>query len=277
MPLLTCPRDWPGPLLERKEIPGAAECGPQYSGMPIVIVPLSGHGKRRFRSGSTIQEFYTAPPNILVYGETFERDYGRWDGMAGESITLRLPASVINRYCQDERSSYRFDTRFNNFDPTLRQAITSLADELQSGLPNGRLYSEGLSIAIVGWLTTRYGSRSPWTALPRKGLSTAQQARIEEFIDTHLDQQNVSIERMAAEVNMSPRLFSRLFPVSYGKSPHRYVVLKRLARAKQLLATRPNLTVLDVALRTGFSSQAHLCFAFRKHFGATPTAWRDGV
>ena len=271
-PLLTCPRDWNGPLLERKEIPGALECGAQYSGMPIVIVPLRGHGKRRFRSGSTIQEFYTAQPNILIYGETFERDHGRWDGEPGESITLRLPSRVLNRYGQDDR--YRFDTRFNNVDPTLRNAITALAEEVQCGFPNGRLYAEGLSISIVGWLMTHYGAKSPAVASPKRGLSAVHQARIEEFIDSHLDQ-NISIECMAAQVSMSPRLFSRVFPVAYGESPHRYVTLKRLARAKQLLSIRPNLTILDVALRTGFSSQAHFCFAFRKFFGGTPTAWRN--
>lgn len=272
-PLLTCPRDWDGPLVERKEIPGDAECGPQFSGMPVVVVPLSGHGKRRFRSGSTIQEFYTAPPNVLIYGDSFERDHGRWTGEAGESITLRLPNAVTTRYCKDDQSSYTFETKFNNDDPVLRSNVIALAEEIQSGFPNGRLYSEGLSIAIVGWLVARHGSKVQRISSSCSGLSSAQQARIEEFIDGHLDQ-NLEIERIASEVSMSPRLFSRFFSISFGHSPHQYVMQRRIGRAKQLMRAQPKLPILDVALRTGFSSQAHFCFAFHKFCGETPTAWR---
>ncbi|WP_176785892.1 AraC family transcriptional regulator [Propionivibrio dicarboxylicus] len=273
---MICPRDWDGPILERKEIPGNAECGAQYSGMPLVIVPLSGHGKRRFRSGSTIQEFDTAPPNILIYGETFERDHGLWKGEAGESITLTLPSAVTTRYCKDDRSSYRFNTRFNNDDPWLRNSIITLAEEIQSAFPNGRLFSEGLSIAIVGWLVARYGDKAQRNPSVLRGFSSAQKARIEDFIDSHLDQ-NMSIERMASEVSMSPRLFSRFFSISYGQSPHRYLMRKRIVRAKQLMRCQSELSILEVALHTGFSSQAHFCFAFRKYCGETPTAWRYGL
>ena len=273
-PLLACPRDWDGIVIERKEVPAAAECGPQYTGMPVVVFPLSGGGRRWYRCGVKTQEIQTFPPNFLVYSRGYERDFGRWEGVSGESITLRLPDTILQRYLNEGASNFDLDTSYSNVAPILRAAVISLADEIQYGFPNGRMYAEGVSISILGWLERHYAHARPKATALKRGLSPKQAAKIREFIDSCIDT-DLTLVRMAAEANISPHHFSRLFRTSFAKSPHQYVMSERIKHAKSMLLKPSCPPILDIALQLGFSSHAHFSFVFKKFCGKTPTSWRN--
>lgn len=65
---------------------------------------------------------------------------------------------------------------------------------------------------------------------------------------------------------------SRQFKRAYGTSPHRYLLMRRLGHAKQMLAKGKPLA--DAAHESGFADQSHLNRHFRRAFGMTPGAWR---
>lgn len=214
-------------------------------------------------------------PGVDLLGASYERDYGRWEcEPGGETICLRLSPLIVERYLQEE--AYQFDLALSYAfkDDFLVNALFTLADEIQEGLPNGMLYAEGLSLTIIGWLS-RHHARKPCQALPQaRALSSIQQAKIREFVDTFLDA-DLSVERMAAEVGLSPYHFSRLFRVSFGVAPHRYVLQMRIARAAHLLRADAQRSIADIALASGFASQAHLSNAFKCHMGQPPARWRS--
>jgi AraC family transcriptional regulator len=56
-------------------------------------------------------------------------------------------------------------------------------------------------------------------------------------------------------------------------SPHRWLVARRVSKAKELLE-RSNLTLAEVAALCGFSSQSHLNAAFKQYAGLSPGRWR---
>lgn len=57
-----------------------------------------------------------------------------------------------------------------------------------------------------------------------------------------------------------------------GTSPHRYLLMRRLALARDLIhAARP---LVDVACEAGFADQAHFTRVFRSAFGLTPARYR---
>lgn len=58
-----------------------------------------------------------------------------------------------------------------------------------------------------------------------------------------------------------------------GETPHADVTARRIEAARDLLATS-DLTLPEIALACGFSSQAHLTTRFRQRTGTTPAAWR---
>jgi AraC family transcriptional regulator len=72
---------------------------------------------------------------------------------------------------------------------------------------------------------------------------------------------------------LSPAHFARAFAVTVGMTPFRYVMTRRLARARELLE-RTDLPALDVALEVGFKTPSHFTSRFRREFGVTPRALR---
>ena len=58
-----------------------------------------------------------------------------------------------------------------------------------------------------------------------------------------------------------------------GMPPHRWLLMQRVTRAKDLL--RGTITpIAEIALTCGFSDQSHLTRVFSKTFGISPGAWR---
>jgi AraC-like DNA-binding protein len=245
--------------------------------MPVLSIGLSGTGRRWYRSGGKTLELQSGAPRFDIYGAKYERDYGRWEGECGESICFRLDPAVIERYLHEEACYFDLITVYEHVDNTLRDALVLLADEIQRGIPNGLLYAEGLSLSIFGWLNQHYSEHRQKPQKPQKprSLSAWQKARISELVEEYLGT-NLSVERMASEVGISPPYFSQMFRNAFGVPPHRFVMQRRIERAAYLLRNEPQRTVTDIAFTTGFSSQAHLTCAFKRYKNQPPARWREG-
>jgi AraC-like DNA-binding protein len=107
---------------------------------------------------------------------------------------------------------------------------------------------------------------SPYALAPRL------MRRVTDYIDSHLGS-SLRIEVLAAQVGTSASYFSRCFRASFGLTPHRYVLERRLARAQTLLATS-TLRLTEVALTAGFADQSHFCRRFREAVGSSPSHFR---
>jgi AraC-like DNA-binding protein/mannose-6-phosphate isomerase-like protein (cupin superfamily) len=82
-----------------------------------------------------------------------------------------------------------------------------------------------------------------------------------------------TVDELAAEAAYSRSAFALRFRTLVGESPMQYVRRTRLARAAMLLE-QTNLGLGDVALRSGYASEASLSRAFRRAFGLTPGTYR---
>jgi AraC family transcriptional regulator len=104
------------------------------------------------------------------------------------------------------------------------------------------------------------------------GLAAWQVARVRAYIDSNLHR-TIHIRDLSAIARRSPAHFSRQFKLAVGKSPHAYVVRRRLEKACHLMITSTT-SLSEIALSVGFSDQAHLCRLFRRDFGQSPANWR---
>ena len=79
----------------------------------------------------------------------------------------------------------------------------------------------------------------------------------------------ISPARLAADAGMSTRQLERLFRRYLNRSPKRYYMETRLARARNLLM-QTDMSIIEVALASGFSSPSHFSKCYRALYGSTP-------
>lgn len=96
--------------------------------------------------------------------------------------------------------------------------------------------------------------------------------RAQQYINQNYNQ-NLSLKEIAGYVNLSPIYFHNLFRAFTGKTPHDYLLEVRLSRAKHLLSFT-QMSVEEVAFKTGFSSQSYFNAVFKKELHTTPTQFR---
>jgi AraC-like DNA-binding protein len=104
------------------------------------------------------------------------------------------------------------------------------------------------------------------------GLTPRALQRIREYIEGHLTE-NIELETLADIAGLSKWHFARAFKQSVGTPPHFYVIRRRLERAQELLA-ETDLSLAQIALRSGFGDQSHFSRRFRMFFGVTPRSFR---
>jgi AraC-like DNA-binding protein len=94
--------------------------------------------------------------------------------------------------------------------------------------------------------------------------------RARAFLRESLDQP-LSLADVEAAAGRDRWSLSRDFRLVFGTSPYRYLVNRRLDRAKA--AMRSGESLADAAAGAGFADQAHMTRHFRKSFGITPGHW----
>jgi AraC-like DNA-binding protein len=65
---------------------------------------------------------------------------------------------------------------------------------------------------------------------------------------------------------------ARQFRIMFGTSPYRYLLMRRLDFARELI--HQERTLVEVACDAGFADQAHFTRAFKSAFGLTPARYR---
>ncbi|WP_429242049.1 helix-turn-helix transcriptional regulator [Luteibacter sp. 621] len=78
---------------------------------------------------------------------------------------------------------------------------------------------------------------------------------------------------LAACAGLSKGAFHRAFKATFGTTPFRFLTRRRVEAAARLMVTT-DMSLLTIAVETGFYDQAHLCRQFRKAFGESPDRWR---
>lgn len=82
------------------------------------------------------------------------------------------------------------------------------------------------------------------------------------------------VERLASVSGVSEAHFARSFKDAFGVPPHRYLLTRRIERAKALLRDTDQ-PIIDVAFQTGWQSLGTFGRVFRDITGESPTELRD--
>jgi AraC family transcriptional regulator len=158
-------------------------------------------------------------------------------------------------------------------DAELWRLTTKLRDEAKDG---ARLthYGEALSVLLAHELV-KLNDGPRQRSFARGGLSGWQQKRVADFVEANLAE-DLRLSTIARLIELSPYHFARAFKQSFGQSPHRYHVGRRIERAKALLAEQTQ-SITEIAQTIGFAETSSFSSAFRKLTGLSPREYRRGL
>ncbi|WP_248924267.1 AraC family transcriptional regulator [Paenibacillus hamazuiensis] len=107
--------------------------------------------------------------------------------------------------------------------------------------------------------------------LGKRGTGRYSEA-IMRWIEEHFHEE-VSLERLAEELHLSPNYISRVFRQETGSGVTDYLTARRIKQACRLLETTDN-PVEQVGLEAGFANYSYFIQLFKRVVGTTPLKYR---
>ena len=95
------------------------------------------------------------------------------------------------------------------------------------------------------------------------------------YINSHYADDELSLNALAAHVNVSPNHLSMIFSQQTGRSFIKYLTDLRLSKAKELLRCTSKRSS-EIAADTGYKDPHYFSYIFKKTTGMTPTQYRGG-
>ncbi len=116
-------------------------------------------------------------------------------------------------------------------------------------------------------LTNNSFSNSKFSELSLDAIKTAK-----KYIDDNYNEK-ITLKQLSDMVNLSPIYFQRIFTSATGKTPHKYLLDRRLKFAKRLLLISDS-SLTEISNLCGFSSQSRFNVIFKQEEGITPTEYK---
>lgn len=159
-----------------------------------------------------------------------------------------------------------------HMDPIAASLGRALIPALTSPETAKALFVEHVALAINTHLAQTYGGLQVPAGRRTGRLSRRLEKRAKEFLLLHIGE-DISMAAVAAECGLSRSYFIKAFKETTGRTPHKWLLDRRLEQAKDLLLGSGT-SIAEIAAECGFADQCHLTRVFTNVIGIPPGAWR---
>lgn len=244
---------------------------------------FNGNNQPEKRGGMAVQD---SP--VLQESELGILEVGKLDRRVAERFLKTGLKSEVSNFIDDYFASFGI----NNIQSLLfRQYVTTdmyfTAVSMLEGLgyENGELAKHCGEIRDINKVLSSVESNKEYL---KKVLTTAIDLReavsrkkyhslledAKNYIQQHYDDANISLNSVAASVNLSPNHFSSIFSQEMGKTFVEYLTFVRMEKAKELLRTS-SLKSAEIAYAVGYKDAHYFSYLFKKNQDCTPKEYRQ--
>ena len=257
--------------------------GYRYGALDVVVPPVSDFTIVSYLRGATLMErrcegawtrTYCGPGDVSLLTRS-QRSHWHWTEEIDVSHVY-LSESLVSGICAEVTDRSIADVRLQDVvkthDPIVTATVAAITGEARQQALGGGLYVEAAATQLVVHLLRKYARVTFRERTGEGRLSPAQVRRMTDYIESRLHEQ-LSLETLAAVAGMGVWTFTRHFRKSFGRTPHAYIIERRIDRARRLLV-EGSLPIKEVASVCGFADQAHMTRLFRAHLHTTPATLR---
>jgi AraC-like DNA-binding protein len=204
----------------------------------------------------------------------FDWQPGCWAGRAFDFVHYSVPRTGLDDIAEDLGFGPVRDYR-----PALLKDDLVVAQITKSFLPFiGRsdepsvLALDQFSLILGAHLLQHYGVLHKTGQRSKGGLAPWQKRRASELLNENLHG-HIRLSEVAGECGLSVSHFARSFKTSFGISTHQWLIQHRIDHAKELMS-QSSMSLIEVAIQSGFNDQAAFTRAFHQLVGVSPGRWR---
>jgi len=193
------------------------------------------------------------------------------DGGAGTDDGLRyrmlyLEPSLLRQGLGAETASLPFVSDPVIADPELASTLASVLAHLDEDV-DPLLIDQFVSDIASGLVRHAKGPVKPLGLLALDRMERARQ-----YLEDNFDRA-VQSDELEEVTGLDRYRLIRQFRACFATTPYRYLMMRRLQKARSLITLRHPL--VDIAGETGFADQSHLNRHFKRAFGVTPGRWAE--
>lgn len=237
----------------------------ELTGQRDEIIDSSWDGRRRMRR-------CVAEANLSLAAPAGERFIASMNGHASyRYLSAEIDPPCIRRLLGDAYGDVELASAYDvsRIAPGIAERLEAVC-HARTSYPLA--YVEALAAILVVEVIRVYGAK-PVPLPPANHIETARFTPVVDYIEEHLDR-DLSLVELASLVHLSVTHFARAFKAAYGIAPYRYIIRRRVQRAKVLLQTS-DLNIASIAASVGFGSQSRFSQLFTRVTGFTPSLFRS--
>lgn len=212
--------------------------------------------------------------NFTLYD--FNRTWQADMKSAFDCVDFYIPRAALDALSDDlggrPVETLRVDPGADVDDVSVRGLVWAMLPALERPHESSRLYLDHMALAITIHMAITYGEAAPLPPSHGAGLSRRQLRTATEMIDANLGG-DIPLEMIARACELTPAYFARAFKASTGLPPHRWMLYRRIEKAKHLIRTT-KLNIAEIGNVCGFPDRNHFVRAFFRLVGVSAGEWR---
>ncbi|MEM7061855.1 MAG: AraC family transcriptional regulator [Cyanobacteria bacterium P01_B01_bin.77] len=204
--------------------------------------------------------------NIHIEPQVFRQLFmGTTDGELG------LEAELLEALTQTQGPQHIFTPLITQ---EMQRVVRQIVNCSLTGVAK-QFYLQGKAFELIGLqLDSIQQLQPPSYGAALKPETVHQIQRAAEILRSHLENPPTQKD-LAQQIGISDRTLQKGFKALFGMTPFVYLTQQRMVKAERLLR-QPDHTVAEVANWVGYTNPAQFAAAFKRQFGITPSACKQG-